>query len=40
MKRKAIISKSDADWSTFKSLRNRVNSTVPYETTKKSFVEI
>ena len=28
MKRKAIISKSDADWSTFKSLRNRVNSTL------------
>ena len=38
MKRKAIISKSDADRSTFKSLRNRVNST--YETTKKSFIEI
>ncbi len=28
IKRKAIISKSDADWSTFKSLRNRVNSTL------------
>ncbi len=28
MKHKAIISKSDADWSTFKSLRNRVNSTL------------
>ena len=27
IKRKAIISESDADWSTFKSLRNRVNST-------------
>ena len=28
MKRNAIISKSDADWSTFKSLRNRENSTL------------
>ncbi len=28
MKRKAIISKTDAYWSTFKSLRNRVNSTL------------
>ena len=28
MKCKAIISESDADWSTLKSLRNRVNSTL------------